>query len=436
LSHQHVKTSAMKRIQIMLVALAAAIIVASCQKEEPAPVASTGMLHVNVGLLIHVNEVGSLLKSTNQTEDFKVIIYGADGTEIRSFISVTAMPDTIELETGEYYVEAHSDNNLPAAFENPYYQGISEPFTIGNNTHQTVTVTCTLANTIVSVLYSQNIRDQFFDYSTTVASTLDSLVFGKEETRLGYFQPLPLDITVQLSYHKPDGSPVMKSLTGSITDPMPNKHYEIQVDALINQGMASFQVLLDDSEVVMEVVDISEDSLLQPNGIIGYGELLITEIMCDPSAMSDTYGEWFEIYNNSADPVNLQHLVLERNGTNRHVITDSIVLEPSSFFVFTRTDTAMDASGSYVYGTSITLPNTGAMLSISNKETTTGPGELIFGVDYSGTGFPSGSGASISLDPSCFDPVAAILGSSWCLSSTMYGTGDLGTPGRINDACH
>jgi len=425
----------MKKVQILWVACAAAVFAVSCQKEEPVPASTIGMLHVDVGLLIHVNEAGSLLKSTSQTEDFRVIIYHADGTEARSFGSVTAMPDTIELETGDYYVEAHSDNNLPAAFENPYYHGSSETFTIGNNTHHTVTVTCTLANTIVSVQYSQNIRDLFTDYSTTVASSLDSLVFGKDETRLGYFQPLPLEIMVRLSYLKPDGTPAMKSLSGSIADPLPNKHYEIRVDASINAGMASFQVLLDDSEIMMEVVDISEDSLQQPEGTIGYGELLITEIMCDPSAMSDTYGEWFEIFNNSADQVNLQHLVLERNNTNRHVISDSIMLDPGAFFVFTRTDSAMDASGFYVYGSAITLPNSGAMLSISNKDTQTGPGALIFGVDYSGTGFPSGPGASINLDPGSFDPAAATLGSSWCLSSSAYGTGDLGTPGRPNDAC-
>ncbi len=407
----------------------------SCQQEEPSPVKTTGSLHIDIGLHISINEVSSALKSAQQTEDFRVIIYTAEGTEVLTFESASEMPDTIELAIGNYYVEAHSDNNLPAAFENPYYYGESDLFAINGNVQQTVLVNCTLANTIVSVVYSENIRNSFTDYQTTVSSALGTLLFSKDETRMGYFQTLPLDILVELTYLNPDGSESMKTLNSSIPDPVANRHYEIDVDASIDEGMVTLQILLDETEVVVEVVEVTDGTDNPLNSPVGYGEILITEIMYDPSALPDTEGEWFEIYNRSDQAVNLQNLILGRDDSNRHTIEDSIELAPGSYFVLMRTDAATDAVNSYVYGPDISLTNSGAVLAIYNEGTETDPGALIFSVDYGGADFPGGSGASISLDPDMISAVDAIVGTSWCTSASVYSTGDYGTPGMVNDAC-
>ena len=407
----------------------------SCQKEEEPPPKKTGTLHIDVGLDIQVNELHNLLKSTNQTEDFRVVICRSDGSVAMSFETAMEMPDVIELETGDYYVEAHSDNNLPAAFENPYYYGISDPFTISSNAQESVLVNCMLANTMVSVIYSANITGNFLDYTTTVSSSLGSLVFSSDETRVGYFQTLPLEILVELTYLKPDGTQGSKSLTGSISEPLANRHYEIHVDASIDEGMASFQILLDETVVQVEIVEITDDGLDPPAGAVSYGDLLITEIMYDPSVLSDTDGEWFEIYNNSSQMINLQNLILVRDDVNSHIITDPIELYPAEYFVFQRTEQATGAANSYVYGSAITLSNTGAVLAICNEGTETDPGALIFSVNYGETGFPNGSGTSISLNPEMHNASDAILGSSWCTSTSAYSTGDLGTPGAVNDIC-
>lgn len=410
------------------------IIPISCKKDEINPNRETGYLKVGIGMSVHVNEVGSKLKSALQTEDFKVIIYKADGTEAMSFESASEMPDTIELETGDYYVEAHSDNNLPAAFDNPYYRGVSNVFTINNNIQQSVLVNCELANTIVTVVYSDNVVISFSDYTATVSSELGSLVFLKNETRMGYFQTLPLEIVAALTYLSPDGSDAIKQLSGSIPDPLPNRHYEILVDASLDGGLATFQIQMDSSEVVMEAVEIKDISNTPQNGAIGYGELLITEIMPNPAALSDTEGEWFEIYNHSDRVINLQNLILGRDDVNRHTIIDSIDLSPGSYIVIERTDLATNADG-YTYGSGILLPNTGAVLTIFNEGTETGPGAPIFSVDYGGTDFPNVAGASISLSPDLINAADAVRGASWCSSTSVYSTGDLGTPGAVNDSC-
>ena len=411
------------------------IIMISCQKDEFKPNRETGKLHLNIGLSIRINEIISPLKAMPLIEEFNVNIFRADGTEILSFENVSDIPDTIELEIGNYYVEAYSDNNLPAEFDNPYYSGVSNVFPVNPSGHQSVQVNCEIANSLVSVNYSDNVRSNFTYYRTVVSSSLDSLVFLMDETRLGYFQPLPLDIKVELTYLKPDGSDTSKLIAGQIPDPLPNRHYEIFVDASIDNGMASFLIMMDSTEVEVVMVNLGDPLNPPTDGTISYGELLITEIMPNPSALSDTEGEWFEIYNNSDRVLNLQNLAVGRDDVNFHIITDSIDVLPGTFIVFSRTDLATDATSPYIYGSGILLSNTGAVLSIYNEGPETDPGALIFSVDYGSSGFPVGTGESITLNPNMLNAADAVLGTSWCLSTTAYSTGDLGTPGLVNDSC-
>lgn len=407
----------------------------SCQKEEPEVQKPKGTLHLDIGVLISVSERPTLYKATPLLDEFNVHIYKADDTELVAFDNVTDMPASIELETGDYYVIAYSDNNLPAEFENPYYYGLSETFTISSNTQQEVQVNCQLANTIVSVVYSDNIVNNFSGYSCTVSSAAGSLMFTDNETRWGYFQTMPLEILAELTYIKPDGSQSTKTMSGDIAAPVPNRHYEILVDASIDQGMASFQIFMDETAVAVELVELSDGPVLPPAGAVGYGEILITEIMANPSALSDTEGEWFEIYNNSDHSINLQNLILGRDDANIHTITDPIELAPAAYLVLSRTDLSTEVSNEYVYGSDLTLSNTGAVLSIYNEGSETNPGAVIFALNYGGANFPDGTGASIGLNPNLLNTADALMGSSWCTATSAYSTGDLGTPGLSNDLC-
>ena len=407
----------------------------SCQKEEPEPEKETGTLHLDIGVLISVKERASLYKAAPVIDEFNVHIYRADDTEVLTFENVSDMPANIELETGDYYVIAYSDNNLPAEFENPYDYGLTETFTISSNMQQQVEVNCQMANTIVSVVYSDNIINNFSLFTCTVSSGAGSLVYSGNETRWGYFQTLPLDILAELTYSKPDGTEVTKTMSGSIPSPVPNMHYEIYVDASIDEGMASFQVIMDETAVAVEIVNLTSGPVVPPAGAVAYGDLLITEIMANPSALSDTEGEWFEIYNNSDHAISLQNLIIGRDDINIHTITDPIELAPSAYLVLSRTDLSTSVADEYIYGSDITLSNTGAILSIYNEGTEAATGALIFGLDYGEASFPEGTGASIALNPNMLNSSDALLGSSWCTSTSAYSTGDLGTPGAVNDAC-
>lgn len=413
------------------------LIISSCRKEDPGAEQGTGLLHLEVGMSINIKEEPGKLKAVQGVEDFRVIIFESGGSPHLSFDRAGDIPAQIELAPGQYYVEAFSDNDLPAEFENPFYRGVSDPFTITSNTEENVLVQCELANTMVSVHYSDKVTSSFSDYSTTVSSHLGSLVYGRTESRMGYFRTLPLGIVVDLSYMDGDGTMQYRIIRDSIPQPLSNRHYELHIDASVVEGLAAFQILLDSVVEEVLIVDITEDTTQQPPqiGDITPGELIITEIMANPTALSDTEGEWFELFNSSERDINLQNLILGRNGSDRHTITDSIILTPGDYYVMSRTAQATDVINQYIYGTDILLANTGAELTIFNAGTETIPGPVIFSVNYGNSGFPTAAGASITLSPDHLNAADALLGTNWCTSSSEFGAGDLGTPGTANDPC-
>ena len=70
----------------------------------------------------------------------------------------------------------------------------------------------------------------------------------------------------------------------------------------------------------------SNDScpLSTPLSSLSTGDLVISEVMVDPAAVSDFRGEWFEIYNNTADTVELNGLTVDC-GNNNGFTVDSYI---------------------------------------------------------------------------------------------------------------
>ena len=67
------------------------------------------------------------------------------------------------------------------------------------------------------------------------------------------------------------------------------------------------------------------------------GEVIITEFMSDPNDVSDSDGEWFEIFNTTDAPINIDGWVIESSGSGveRHTILGEtgLTIAPKEFFV-------------------------------------------------------------------------------------------------------
>ena len=164
------------------------------------------------------------------------------------------------------------------------------------------------------------------------------------------------------------------------------------------------------------------------------GDIVVTEFMNDSDAVSDTVGEWLELYNSTGADIDLNGWTLKDDGSNSHTFTTSIIVPAGSYFVMGRgADSAVNGGVNldHSYGDGVfTLSNSEdeiILLSPSSVEID----RIVYGVG----GFPDGGpGFSISLDP---NQLAGDnnLAANWCLSTSVFGAGDYGTPGVENDAC-
>jgi len=164
----------------------------------------------------------------------------------------------------------------------------------------------------------------------------------------------------------------------------------------------------------------------------GLGDLLITEIMQNPGAVTDAEGEWLEIKNIGSQDVELSGVVLRDDGQDHHVITPmtSLVLAPGAYAVLGASeDLGVGVTADYMWS-GFLLGNAADTVVLEVD------GVVIDAVVYDGgPDFPDPNGASMKLDPSSMSPTDNDAGQSWCASTTAYGAGDFGSPGADNPAC-
>lgn len=168
-------------------------------------------------------------------------------------------------------------------------------------------------------------------------------------------------------------------------------------------------------------------------------QVLITEIMADPTKVADAAGEWFEVFNAGADPVDLTgwRIVSGPSGSEQHVITASIPVASGGFAVIgnnTNSGTNGGVTEQYSYGTALALNNSNTdwlVLKLAD-------GTVIDSVSYSArsgatvvapTYSPTAGASRAMLDPAVDNTL--LSGPNWANTptGTTYGLGDRGTPG-------
>ena len=145
-------------------------------------------------------------------------------------------------------------------------------------------------------------------------------------------------------------------------------------------------------------------------------DLLISEVMVNPAALSDARGEWFELYNPTAEEINLRGLTLGDDGNDLHRIESDLLILPGEYLTLARyIDPGFTPD--YVYD-GFTLSNSGDEIVFSDGMT-----ELLR-LEYGGGFEEAGRSRELGGLPmieSNYDLTLASLG---------YGYGDIGTPGE------
>lgn len=153
------------------------------------------------------------------------------------------------------------------------------------------------------------------------------------------------------------------------------------------------------------------------------GDVIVTEMMINPNAVTDAKGEWFEVYNTTDNTIDLNGWEISDQGSNRHTISGSLPIEKNGFVVL-----ALNGSGAVNGGLSADYDYSAFTLSNGDDEIilTQSGGGVVDMVSYntsSGWTIPVGEALTlINLAGDRNDPT------NWTGSRVAYGDGDLGTP--------
>ncbi len=162
------------------------------------------------------------------------------------------------------------------------------------------------------------------------------------------------------------------------------------------------------------------------------GQVVINEIMQNPSAVSDSAGEWFELYNAGGQAVDLGGWTVKDDGSNTFTISAGTSIAAGAWMVFGingTTSTNGGVSVDYDYPNSFSLGNGDDEIVLLDASSTEQDRVNWDG----GPGFPDPTGASMALKATNLDNN---VGANWCTATTEYGGGsrkDRGTPGAAND---
>ena len=286
----------MKRIFVL--AMAALVMVASCQKTVINPTKNTeGYLSFSEFSLNLDEEV--VTKSTAANNNYVVIIYDAESNEVvrKTYGEVKNNDNKISLTAGNYTLVARStDEEVPvAAFEAPVYS-VTKNFSITAGEVTTVgELVCTLAQCKVTVSYS----DEFIESVTGPGVTKVTVTSGHPlnyalnadgtyEQQAGYFA-VNEGVTMEVVFTGSiDGAEKkMSKIFDGIT---PKQWRQVKfVHKKNEQGNATFDIVIDDlisddvlNSDILASEDVMGDDPEAPKGDGGISLLIDHESGCDP----------------------------------------------------------------------------------------------------------------------------------------------------------
>ena len=171
-------------------------------------------------------------------------------------------------------------------------------------------------------------------------------------------------------------------------------------------------------------------------------DIIVSEVMADVIG-GDTGKEWFEVFNTTDDPINLNHWTICDNGTDTHEIfhPDGVIVPARGYLVLgNSTDPLVNAGApvDYAYGSAITLGNTSDELVLRQAD------KVIYSIGWGAydttpwiiqhnLGRSPSEGKAFGMAGNYYDGPVSL----WINQVSPYGTeGNTGTPGGRNDGVH
>ena len=221
-----------------------------------------------------------------------------DGALEENWISVNDFPANYECPVGAYTLVAYYGSMQEEGFEKPCFYG-SDRIMVEENRTSTVSIQATLANSMVSVDYTDAFKKYFSDYSAELTSAAgQTITYVAGETRPAYFNEGTVKVAVRVV------DPVGREVTlqpASITTEA-RHHYHLTFD--VNNG-----------EVGTAVISISFDDLLEQEPVvIELSEALINSPAPEMTPVGFVAGETVNFVEGSTSEGSLSVNVIAKGG--------------------------------------------------------------------------------------------------------------------------
>lgn len=200
-------------------------------------------------------------------DDLTIALTNEDGSISQKWSSISKFPSDEAFKVGRYTMEAYYGNIDIEGFEKPYFYGSTE-FQVQEDKVTEVSIEAKLANTMVSISYTDAFRNYFADYGVELHSNGGKyLSYDREETRPIYMHPGDIAMNVLLT--KQNGvSATFQPAT--LSNALPQHHYRITLD--VNggdMGDAKLVISFDDSVVEEPItIDLSDEIMNAPEPVV------------------------------------------------------------------------------------------------------------------------------------------------------------------------
>lgn len=238
--------------------------------------------------------------------DFAVSLKNLANDEVQTWPTLGDFTNHGNFAVGSYMLSAYYGAIDDEGFDKPYFYGEASVQVLEGR-QSDVEVTASLANSMISVDYTDAFKNYFKDYKVTVHSEGHSYVdFAKDELRPAYVAPGEVDITVAVT--NPNGQSV--TLQPAAFPAAAKHHYHITFDVNGgNVGQAQLQIVFDDSVVTEDVtIDLTDELFTSPAPKVS------------PVGFT-TDGEMIETLEGSKLPDNIRFDVIARGGLRSAILT-------------------------------------------------------------------------------------------------------------------
>lgn len=267
--------------KLFLPLTALAMLVASCQDDNKGLTKGQGTISPEFTIDYSVTNPRTMSRAENGKEtvpnapelsSFSFHLWKDDGKFDKTYTGLGYFVDA-QFPVGAYSLEAFSGDIEEEGLGKPYFAG-STTFNVYDGEQAKPTLVAKLANTAVSVEYTEAFMNYFTAYSTEIHSsngtnyiTMPELTSAGTESEWAFVKPGNVDINITVT--KQNGvSGTVKAAT--IENALPATHYHVTIDANGGEvGNATITVSFDDATTLEPIeIDVSGDILVTPAPVL------------------------------------------------------------------------------------------------------------------------------------------------------------------------